>query len=226
MNRHNFFSFLSAIIASSMLVACGSDTPSSASGDQRQDCPPVANSSMSAIERMGGIENFEKYSNWQKELPPKECAGSLAAYIPDLPAGYALPPTTKPWLMQEGHVYMRYAEMPELEDAQDVAILNVAAQAQFEFEIVQLTNEQAESFRKWFADNPNSYSEYPIDGRMFYATGGGVWYVQGHRLTGGIAALLGNDILIKFTMPNIYSDRNVATEVATMFHTIASQNGQ
>jgi len=210
------------------LTACGDGNQSSTLGGSgsNDDCPPAPSSSLSALDRVGGIENLEKYSKWQTELPPLSCAGALAGYIPKLPAGYGLPPMSRPPIMMDGHVYFRYIEMPEAKDGESLETLNFALQPQYEFEIAQLTAEEAGRFRSWFRDNPKSWSEYSIDGRMFHATGGGALYMPGHKLMGGMATILDNNVIIKFSMPKMYTDKKVPEPVARMFHEIASRNGQ
>lgn len=215
--------FFCTISALTFLSACGSESTATS---RDKDCPPEPSSSLSAIDRMGGLDNLQKYSIWQGSLPPKSCAGSLASYIPDLPDGYGLPPSSKPPIMKEGHVYLRYVKMPISKNGEAPELPNMSLQPQFEFEIVQLSKQQASTFRKWFKENPSSYSEYLIGNRMFYATGGGVLYMQGHRLSGGITTILANNILIKFSMPKMYTDKRIAEPVAKLFHQIAIQHGQ
>ena len=212
----------------SILSACGSGDQNSTLGSSgfNNDCPPEPSSSLSALDRIGGIENLEKYSKWQTKLPPLNCAGALANYIPILPDGYGLPPMSRPPIMMDGHVYLRYIEIPEAKNGEPLETLNFAFQPQYEFEIAQLTADEAGKFRSWFRDNPKSWSEYPVDGRMFHATGGGALYMPGHKLMGGMATILENNVIIKFSMPKMYTDKKVPEPVARMFHEIALRNGQ
>ena len=125
----------------SILSACGSGDQNSTLGSSgfNNDCPPEPSSSLSALDRIGGIENLEKYSKWQTKLPPLNCAGALANYIPILPDGYGLPPMSRPPIMMDGHVYLRYVEIPEAKNGEPLETLNFAFQPQYEFEIAQLT---------------------------------------------------------------------------------------
>ena len=215
-----------ALIVVMAISGCGGDEDSNQNTASDSKCPPQAKSGLSAIQRAGGIESMEKYSKWQTELPPKSCAGSLASYIPDLPEGYGLPPNTRPPIMSDGHVYLKYVQIPDNATGEALDMINFAQQPQFEFEIAQLTTDEAKLFTDWFANNPKSYSEYPVEGRMFYATGGGVWYMEGHTISGGIGTILDNNVMIKFTMPKMYADKATAQPVAKMFHEIAVKNCQ
>lgn len=211
-----------------ILSACGESGTDPSSPDASAmdtNCPPAPKSGLSGIQRAGGMDSFEKYSKWQIALPPKSCAGELASYIPDLPDGYGLPPSVRPPIVTPGHVYLKYVEIPPLTGDQALEMISFGNQPQFEFEIVKLTNEEATKFRDWFKENKASYREYPIEDRMFYALGGGGWYMPGNKLSGGIGTILDNNVLIKFTMPKIYADDSVAKPVAKMFHKIAQDNG-
>ena len=189
------------------------------------ECPPAPKSGLSAIQRAGGIESFEKYGKWRTSLPPKSCAGDLASFIPDLPTGYGLPPNVRPPIVTDGHVHLRYVQIPTITGDQTLDTIGFADQPQFEFEIVQLTNDQATKFKDWFKKNKSSYTEYPIENRMFYAVGGGGWYLPGNKLTGGIGTILDNNVLIKFTMPKMYTEKSVAMPIVQMFHEVAEKNG-
>lgn len=189
-------------------------------------CPPPPTKSMIGLKRAGGIENFEKYSKWQTQLPPKSCAGGLANYIPDLPEGYGLPPNMKPPLIMDGHVHLQYAKLPEDISGDQWKMVNGGGQDRFQFEIVQITQADTDKFKAWFDANPKSYSAYEIEGRTFYALGGGGWYMPGHKLMGGMGVILDNNVLVKFTMPGIYADTETPRAVAEMFHEIAVKNGQ
>ncbi|MGJ8563550.1 MAG: hypothetical protein ACSHXY_08350 [Alphaproteobacteria bacterium] len=172
------------------------------------------------------MENFEKYTKWQTELPPKSCAGSLASYVPDLPPGYGVPPNVRPPIMMDGHVYFKYVKIPEGVTGDALEMINFGQLPQYEYEIVQLTAEQAATFKDWFAGNPKSHTDYITGGRTFSAVGGGGWYLPGNKLTGGIGVILDNNILIKFSMPKMYADQAVPQPVMQMFHEIAVKNGQ
>lgn len=223
MTTHQSIFQASAIALLLAISGCSND--SSEVADAAASCPPAPKSGLSAIKRAGGVENFEKYRKWQTSLPPESCAGDLAAFIPALPEGYGLPPNVRPPIFNEQHVYLRYVKMPESLQGDALEMFNFAQQPQYEFEIVQLTKEQADKFKTWLADNPKSYSEYPIEDRMFYATGGGVWYMPGHKLTGGIGTILKNNVLIKVSMPRMYADETVAEPVTRLFHELAEKKG-
>jgi len=218
--------FLPALCLVGMIMGCGGDSQPSSQKAASSDCPPVSKPGLSAIQRAGGLESLEKYGKWQTELPPKSCAGGLASYIPDLPEGYGLPPSTRPPIMNDNHVYLKYVEIPENVTGDALDLINFAQQPQFEFEIARISDQEKEVFDDWFTKNPKSYSEYVAGGRRFYALGGGGWYMKGHRLTGGIGVILDNNVMIKFTMPRIYADTEVARPTALMFHEIAVKNGQ
>lgn len=226
-NRYKNRTLLSASFLI-LLSACGSESPekpTSNNSGTASECPPLPKASLSAVQRAGGMESLERYSKWQKKLPSKSCAGSLASLIPDLPDGYGLPPNVRPPIMMEGHVYLKYVEMPKQIGDSALELINFANNPQFEFEIVQLSEEQAIKFKNWFKNNPKSYTDYNVDGRPFYATGGGGWYIPGNKLSGGVGTILKNNVLIKFSMPKMYSDKSVAKPVARLFHTIATKNG-
>lgn len=222
--RFTYHGFLTVFFIAA-LSGCGEPVTADHINDIESNCPPAPKPGLSAIERVGGMNSFEKYSQWQTALPPKSCAGDLASFIPDLPPGYGLPPSVRPPLITESHVYLKYVKIPAASNDQSLAMINFAGQPQFEFEIIQLSNDQAVTFSAWLKNNKQSYTEYPIEGRMFYAVGGGGWYLPGNKLTGGIGTILDNNVLIKFTMPKIYSDKSVVTPVAHMFHTIALKHG-
>ncbi len=219
--------FKAMLISLTMLAlsSCGGDGSATNEVRASSKCPPAPKSGLSAIERAGGLENFEKYSKWQMEIPPKSCAGKLAEFVPDLPEGYGLPPSFKPPIMNDTQVYLKYVKVPEANSAQDLETIGYGQQPQFEFEILQLSQEKADTFKDWFKENRSSYSEYKVEDRVFYALGGGGWYLPGTKIIGGIGVILDNNVLIKFTMPNIYSDKSVPEPIAKMFHEIAKKNG-
>lgn len=97
--------------------------------------------------------------------------------------------------------------------------------ANFEFEIVQLTRQQANNFKEWLDKHPKSYTHFDIADRHFYSVGGGGWHVPVNKLIGGVGNILDNNVLIKFSMPKLYSDESVPMPVAQLFHEIAVKNG-
>jgi hypothetical protein len=228
LKRATYQRILWLLLTTLMLFGCGAENQDPLRSDSNalsDRCPPEPENSKSGIQRTQNYASFEPYSRWQKELPPKSCAGSFASYIPDLPAGYGLPPSVRPPLMTEGHVYLKYVQIPENIDDEALELINFASKPQFEFEIAQLSSDQANKFKQWLKNNPKSHTIYNIEGRQFYGVGGGGWYVPGNRLTGGIGTILDNNVLIKFSMPKMYTDESVPFPVAQLFHEIAAKNG-
>ncbi len=221
--KRSMYLVVAVLLIAAGIGGCGDSTVQNEAADS--GCPPIAKSGLSAIDRVGGIEALEKYTQWQEALPPSACAGKLAKYVPELPSGYGLPPLGKPPIFNDQQVYLTYAKIPENVPDDALALLSIAGQPQFVFEIVQLSDQETQRFNDLLASNGSSIVKYPLEGRNFYSLPGSGWSIPGNKLFGGIGTLVGDNILIKFSVPGMYADKSVIEPVARMFHEIANKNG-
>lgn len=201
---------LTVLTGAAMLAGCGGDTPGERpSGQASADCPPIQKGNGIMVSSRYDYDDLQKANQWRTDMFPASCAGSLASMIPDLPDGFGVAPTTKPFIMTEDHVHLGYGELPEelfLEDG----ITNYPPNLNLiEFEIVRFTDDEMKTIRDWMDANPKNYMTGEVRGEPVYLIGGfGTGRPgKGDRLATSLHAFPSDNLVVRVSHKSLFTQR-------------------
>ena len=174
-----FKTALALAAATIALGACGgsAENPSNGSGERSAvasgDCPPVQKGNGIAVGSRFDYDDLLDSNRWRDEMYSKSCAGSLAAYVPELPDGFGVVPTTKPYIMNEDQVYLSYGEIPEPRIDEMSGQPNVPADLdRIDVEVRRFSADELAEAKEWLAANPKDYVTAEINGETAYLVNG------------------------------------------------------
>ncbi|MEL6859899.1 MAG: hypothetical protein AAFO74_16040, partial [Pseudomonadota bacterium] len=107
-------SFIGAMAC--VLAACGGqsfDDAGSGSKLANADCPPAQKGDGLLVSSRFNYDDLLESNKWRETMFARDCAGDLGKLIPDLPAGFGVIPTVRPYIMNEQQVYLAYAPLPD-----------------------------------------------------------------------------------------------------------------
>ena len=204
------------------LAACGA--PSMGGGEAGRsaaNCPPERKGDGLMVGQRYDYEDLMRANRWRAEMFPSSCAGSLAMYVPDMPEGFGVMPTHKPFIMNDNQVHLIYAEMPEtLYNEDDIAITPMDME-RIEFEIVRFTSDEMKLVQDWMSENPNGYLSGNLNGTDVYLIGGFGTGRQGKgdRLATSLHAFLPGDIVVRVSHKSLFSQRG-GLELSPLVETV------
>lgn len=196
-----------------LLAACGGagdDGGGSQIGAANlSDCPPQQKGNGMMVSSRYDYADLIEANKWRDEMFPRGCAESLANLVPDMPNGFGVKPTNKPYVMKDDQVYVAYARMPEplyLESGDPNLPRDMEA---IEYEIVRFSDDEIATVQTWMADNPNAYISNTIAGQDVHLIGGfGTGRSdKGDRLATSLHAFLDNNIVVRVSHKDLFSPR-------------------
>lgn len=226
-------SILLASFASIVLVACGGGGDLGPSGSQRSasaDCPPEQKGDGIMVSSRYNYEDLIEANKWRNEMFPATCAGSLAALVPDMPDGFGVKPTHKPYVMNDEQVYVAYARLVEpLYLDEETANVPVDLET-IEYEIVRFTDEEHKTLTDWMTANPESFLSGSVAGHDVHLIGGfgSGRPGKGDRLATSLHALLDDNIVVRISHKELFSQRgglDVPPLVETVLGDIITRSG-
>lgn len=166
------------VAAATALTACGvaGNDGGEAKGTAQagdKNCPPAQKGNGIAVSSRFDYDDLLDSNRWRDEMYSKSCAGALAAYVPDLPDGFGVVPTVRPYIMNEDQVYLSYGEIPEPRIDEESGQPNVPADLdRIDIEIRRFSAEELTEARTWLAANPKDYVTAEIGGETVYLVNG------------------------------------------------------
>lgn len=195
------------------LAACspgagGVDDGGAARSGSALGCPPEVGGGVLVSQRVN-IDEAMPFTQWQDDYPPRECAGTLAGLIPDMPDGYALAPSvmTRPPIMGDDHLAMILGKPPEPRNTPDGTA--IAPTEVLIFEVVRYTDEEMARFRDWFEANPDAYISLSIDGRDIMLAPASATLIPGRtkKIGTGLTRLLGDNLILQVSYTGMFDDQ-------------------
>ena len=173
------------------------------------DCPPEQKGNGIMVSSRYDYEDLLEANRWRSKMFPSNCAGSLADYVPDMPEGFGVVPTNKPYVMNGEQVYVAYGELPDplyLED--DIPNVPVDLN-RIEYEIVRFNDEEMVTLTTWMSENPDNYLSGSINGQDVYLIGGfgSGRPGKGDRLATSLHAILDGGIVVRVSHKSLFSQR-------------------
>ena len=197
-----------------LLSACGSAgkdgtgqaEAGSAGGERSAECPPVRKGDGVLVSSRWDFEDLERFQNWQETIPPANCAGALGKLIPDFPEGYGLTPNNKPYVMNNEHVYLLLAKVPDQLKNEYGGAYIPENMTKLGLEILRFTPEEISKAKGWMADNPDGYRTTEVNGLEVYIMGAMALIRPGKpsRMGGGLVAFLDENIVVKIKHPDVF----------------------
>ena len=215
MNRHALAILLGSCLT---LTACGGgneavgEDGSKSAANRSAECPPEQKGDGIMVSSRWDYEAIQKAQNWQTEIPPRSCAGSLSRYVPEFPEGYGLAPSHRPYVMNDNQVFLTVAELPE-QLVNEHGTANVPQGLQMlSVEILRYTGDEIAKLQTWMENNPDSYRTTQVDGKAAYLMGGMALtrLEKKDRLASGLVVILDDNVVVKVFHPDVY---RMATEV-------------
>lgn len=185
------------------------------------DCPPTQKGNGIRVSSRYDYEDLLKANRWRTEMFPRNCAGQLAALVPDMPAGYGVRPTNKPYVMTNDQVYVAYASLPDpLYLEEDVPNIPPDLDA-IEYEIVRFSTDEITKLRDWMTQNPPNYLIGDIQGESVYLIGGfgSGRSGKGDRLATSLHALLDDNIVVRVSHKSLFSQHG-GLELSPLVQTV------
>ena len=203
--------FVSAIAIIALGACGGSDGPgaSSSNASAAADCPPEQKGNGIMVSSRYDYEDLIEANRWRTEMFPAACAGSLAALVPDMPDGFGVKPTNKPYVMNDEQVYVAYAQLADpLYLDEDNANVPIDLET-IEYEIVRFTDEERKTLTEWMTANPDSYLSGSVAGHDVHLIGGfgSGRPGKGDRLATSLHALLDDNIVVRVSHKGLFSQR-------------------
>lgn len=202
---------LGIAITLAMLTACGGgdENTSNRGGSASADCPPDQKGNGIMVSSRYDYDDLLKSNQWRTSMFPSKCAGSLAKYVPDMPEGFGVVPTHKPYIMNDNQVYVAYGELPDplyLED--DIANIPVDMD-RIEYEIVRFDDEDLAKLTSWMEENPDNYLSGEVDGHAVHLIGGfgSGRPGKGDRLATSLHAILDDGIIVRVSHKSLFTQR-------------------
>ncbi|MFN3211990.1 MAG: hypothetical protein ACE37M_02685 [Henriciella sp.] len=224
---------LVSAVATIALGACGGGNAPGVSGSKTSaatDCPPEQKGNGVMVSSRYDYEDLIEANKWRTEMFPAACAGSLAALVPDLPSGFGVKPTHKPYVMNDEQVYVAYARLVEpLYLDEETANVPIDVET-IEYEIVRFTDEERTTLADWMTANPDSYLSGSVAGHDVYLIGGfgSGRPGKGDRLATSLHALLDDNIVVRISHKDLFSQRaglDVPPLVETVLKDIIAGSG-
>lgn len=203
---------LVSALAIMALGACGAGNEMGASDSSKAasaDCPPDQKGNGIMVSSRYDYEDLLEANKWRTEMFPAACAGSLAKLVPDMPSGFGVKPTHKPYVMNDDQVYLAYARLPE-QLYLDEETANVPIDIEtIEFEIVRFSDDERKTLTDWMAANPKNYRTSSVAGQDVYLIGGfgSGRPGKGDRLATSLHALLDDNIVVRVSHKDLFSQR-------------------
>lgn len=203
---------LAASLASVLLAACGGSSEPGPSASQKAataDCPPEQKGNGVMVSSRYDYEDLLEANKWRTEMFPAACAGSLAALVPDLPDGFGVKPTHKPYIMNDEQVYIAYARLTDpLYLDEETANVPVDIET-VEYEIVRFSDDEMKTLTDWMSANPDSYLTSSVAGQEVHLIGGfgSGRPGKGDRLATSLHALLDGNIVVRISHKDLFSQR-------------------
>ncbi|MEO1660457.1 MAG: hypothetical protein AAFR51_05680 [Pseudomonadota bacterium] len=199
--------------AVSALNACGvaGDDSAGAKGTAQAgeiNCPPAQKGNGIAVSSRFDYDDLLDSNRWRDEMYSKSCAGSLAAYVPDLPEGFGVVPTVQPYIMNEDQVYLSYGEIPEPLIDEESGQPNVPADLdRIDIEVRRFSADELTEARTWLAANPKDYVTAEIDGETVYLVNGlGFGRMgKGDRLLTALQVFQDNGVVLRVSHRSLFN---------------------
>lgn len=194
-------------LALALVTACGAPSGGSTSKAAGADCPPLQKGNGIMVSSRYDYEDLIEANKWRTDMFPASCAGQMAPLIPDMPDGFGVVPTNKPYIMTDDHVYLAYAELPHpLYLDEDIPNIPVDLN-RIEFEIVRFTEEEMTTLRDWMAANSDNYLTSELDGQPVYLIGGFATMRMGKndRLATSLHAFLEDGTVIRVSHKSLFT---------------------
>lgn len=192
------------------LTGCGDESEvDGLSKTASTDCPPVQKGKGIRVSSRYDYQDLLEANRWRTEMFPRDCAGSLAALVPDMPMGYGVRPTNRPYVMTNDQVYVAYASLPDpLYLGEDNPNIPPDLDA-IEYEIVRFSDDEITKLRDWMTQNPQNYLTGDIQGEPVYLIGGfgSGRPGKGDRLATSLHALLDDNIVVRVSHKSLFSQR-------------------
>lgn len=210
-----FGSIIVGLAATIALGACGggSDASSEKSGGGESaakagNCPPVQKGDGILASSRFDYEDLLESNSWRDEMFSKSCAGSLGAYVPDMPEGYGLVPTVQPYIMNEDQVYLAFGEIPEprIDETSGQARIPMDMD-RIDVEIRRFSADELSEAKTWLAANPGEYFTAEIAGETVYLVNGmGFGRMgKGDKMLTALQAFLDNGVVLRVNHKSIYN---------------------
>lgn len=204
---------LVGLTATIALGACGggSDAPNGGGGESAAkagNCPPVQKGDGILASSRFDYEDLLESNSWRDEMFSRSCAGSLGAYVPDMPEGYGLVPTVQPYIMNEDQVYLSFGEIP------DPRIDETSGQARvpmdmdrIDLEIRRFSADELSEARTWLAANPGEYFTAEVAGETVYLVNGlGFGRMgKGDKMLTALQAFLDNGVVLRVSHKSLFN---------------------
>lgn len=200
-------SFIGAMTC--VLVACGGqsfDETGAGSETANADCPPVQKGNGIAVSSRFNYDDLLESNRWRDTLYARDCAGALGALIPDLPSGYGVIPTVRPYVMNEQQVYLAYAPLPDPLYIDEVPNIPLDIK-RMDFEIVQFSADEMSKLKAWMAQNPSDFFSGQVGSREVYLIGGfaATRPGKGDRLSTALHLLLENNTVVRISHKSLFT---------------------
>ena len=199
------------------LGACGgsAENPSNGAGAANNEgtraagaCPPVQKGNGIAVESRFDYDDLLDSNRWRDEMYSKSCAGSLAAYVPDLPEGFGVVPTMQSYIMNEDQVYLSYGEIPEPRIDELSGQPNVPADLdRIDVEVRRFSTDELAEAKAWLAANPKDYMTAEINGETVYLVNGlGFGRMgKGDKLLTALQVFQDNGVVLRVSHRSLYT---------------------
>ncbi|MEM7728439.1 MAG: hypothetical protein AAF311_04105 [Pseudomonadota bacterium] len=200
------------------LSGCGEENgePSSRSAPgQAEYCPPDKKGSGISVASRYDYEDLLEAGKWRTEIFPRRCAGELGAIVPDLPDGYGLAPSSRPYIMNADHIYLEYADMEGVVDNGEAMDNVPQGNDRIFFEISRYSADELARLRQWMAENPDNYLTRTVDGQTVYLMAGvGIFFQERTiRVPAGLTAIYDNGLLIRLSHASMFTrDRDAPVD--------------
>lgn len=215
-------------LGAALLLAVACSDPTSAadktsvqSATKSAECPPDQKGNGIAVSSRYDYKDLEQANKWRDEMFPRSCAESLAELVPDLPAGFGVMPTSRPYIMNDKHVFLSFAELREPlyndegwpNTPQDLDMI--------QFEIVRFDDAEIAKVREWMATNPGDFMTTELNGHEIFLMGGMATgrRGQGDRLSGGLTAIYDKGLVVRLVHHSIYSQTG-GVDVSPLVETV------
>jgi len=204
---------LGTVIASTLAIialgACGGSGGSSSQSSAAADCPPEQKGNGIMVSSRYDYDDLLEANKWRTEMFPAACAGSLSALVPDMPDGFGVKPTHKPYVMNDEQVYVAYARLADplyLDD--ETANIPMDLET-IEYEIVRFSDDEWKTLTDWMTANPDSFLSGDVAGQDVHLIGGfgSGRPGKGDRLATSLHALLDGNIVVRISHKDLFSQR-------------------
>lgn len=207
------------------LAACGGTSEGGNGSATRSagaiDCPPEQKGNGIMVSSRYDYEDILEANSWREEMYPSACAGALANLVPDLPEGFGVKPTHKPYVMNDNHVYFAYAELPEPLYLEEGVPNQPRDMEMIEYEIVRFSSDEIATLKTWMTANPDNYLTSSVRGHDVHLIGGfgSGRPGKGDRLATSLHAFLDNNIVVRISHKSLFTQRG-GLEIAPLVESV------